>query len=58
MAMGGLTWGLLCLYLEFYMASAITLVNYVFWKKAGKFGVVKFVQVASRSLGWYKSTDN
>jgi len=53
MAMGGLTWGLLCLYFEFYMASAIplgytffTLANYVFWKKTGKFRAVKFVQVA------------
>jgi len=47
MAMGGLTWGLLCLYFEFYMASAIplgytffTLVNDVFWKKTGKFRAV------------------
>lgn len=53
MAMGGFVWGLLCLYFEFYMASAIplgytfsTFVNYVFWKKTGKFRAVKFVQVA------------
>lgn len=53
MATGGLTWGLLCLYFEFYLASAIplgytlfTLLNYFFWKKTEKFKLVKFVQVA------------